>query len=71
MRRIDLNGRWQIRDSKGEFSLVGLVPGVVQADLVREGLLPHPMWEPTKIFLKKSKIESGSTRESSTFGKIS
>lgn len=42
MRRIDLNGRWQIRDSKGEFSLVGLVPGVVQADLVREGLLPHP-----------------------------
>jgi beta-mannosidase len=42
VKRIDLNGFWSVRDNEGRFSFEGTVPGVVQADLVREGLLPHP-----------------------------
>ncbi|PLV60276.1 glycoside hydrolase family 2 protein [Thermotoga sp. KOL6] len=42
MKRIGLNGVWRVRDSEGEHTLSGTVPGVVQADLVREKILPHP-----------------------------
>lgn len=43
MRRVWLTGDdWQVKDTEGEFSFRGSVPGVVQADLVRNKLLPHP-----------------------------
>lgn len=43
MRRLWLTGDdWQVKDTEGEFSFRGSVPGVVQADLVRNNLLPHP-----------------------------
>jgi len=42
VKRIDLNGFWNVSDNEGRFSFEGTVPGVVQADLIREGLLPHP-----------------------------
>lgn len=43
MRRVWLTGDdWQVKDTEGEFSFRGSVPGVVQADLVRNNLLPHP-----------------------------
>jgi len=37
-----LAGRWQISDDEGEYTFVGNVPGTVQGDLVRQGLVPHP-----------------------------
>ncbi len=40
--KISLNGKWQVRDSKGEFEFLGSVPGTVQGDLVTLGLMPHP-----------------------------
>ncbi len=40
--RIELNGKWDIKDDEGEFEFIGSVPGTVQGDLVNLGLMPHP-----------------------------
>ncbi len=39
---LSLNGKWKIKDETGEYDIVGMVPGVVQSDLIRMGKLPHP-----------------------------
>ena len=39
-----LNGAWNVRDAEGDYSFQGLVPGVIQYDLLRLGLLPDPYY---------------------------
>lgn len=39
---LTLDGKWQISDDERQFAFVGNVPGTVQGDLVRQGLVPHP-----------------------------
>ncbi|HWQ21106.1 MAG TPA: glycoside hydrolase family 2 protein, partial [Clostridia bacterium] len=39
---LDLAGTWKVSDDEGQYSFVGNVPGTVQGDLVRQGLVPHP-----------------------------
>ena len=39
---VSLNGKWQIEDDKGEFKIIGNVPGTVQGDLISRSLISHP-----------------------------
>ena len=50
MKIVDLNGKWELRGKRQEFendeciSLSAEVPGCVQLDLSREGILPKDLF---------------------------
>jgi beta-mannosidase len=50
MKRINLNGKWQIRELNGRHTqLTGTVPGVVHADLIRQRRVPDPFYRSNEL----------------------
>ncbi len=44
MKRLSLNGKWQMRESGSQVWHAALVPGSVYADLLRDGSIDDPFW---------------------------
>jgi len=47
--RISLNGKWDISDSGCEYSIKGIVPGVVHNDLINLKIVEEPLFRDNEI----------------------